>query len=728
MSTIPSVPLPTQPAYQQYLNPGQMTDMIMNNMLIAKIGDVMNADFAWSPVNAIKLLLFLSSGEIKNGVSTLVAEFINCLRATPGALLKTALYLSTLLKKQDNEMNTIPIIVKDNNSHVININMEKNFAISLCEYISKNKNCTFEQKICGTTIKNTKENIINIQLSNIKIDFLNYDLEIVETISYHKDIYTDEISLVECSNNNTADPQIQNYLDLLSPEQREIVGKIYDQIIITNKTPEKFCPVDTAYTKEGGFSENNITDLLVEKYPTLNKHVTLTQIIILGSIYYQFFKIACISTTHTSLKKGCMPLFDRYNKYNLLEEDKYKIATSCINQISSKIIVYIEVLKIDHNHIVKIFQPLTVYSNELVTVTPFSPNIIITPKLDQKIDPQTVISDFINMIYKSYKKNTTKTKIFSVKLENDVKTTESPNPAYEEYEDKKKILEQMKCDNTPSNLAMLEFINKPIPPKTIVTEVITKKIECKLVNEIEKHFDTLFLKNKDRHSLTNSLDMFKNKGHVLQEMGLQHKFNLLLYGEPGTGKSTTIQAVANYLQRDIYYVDIQQAVTNEDLHTIFQYIYKNVSNSGIAVIEDIDAATDIVKKRTGKVITDYKVSDVINNQKNALTLEFFLNILQGTLTVDNSVFIVTTNHIDHLDEAFCRDGRFDVKIELQLCDKFQIKCIYLKMMGKDLPDKILDKIVEYKHSPASVIYHIKNYIFSDDVEPEEIMKPFITNV
>ena len=60
----------------------------------------------------------------------------------------------------------------------------------------------------------------------------------------------------------------------------------------------------------------------------------------------------------------------------------------------------------------------------------------------------------------------------------------------------------------------------------------------------------------------NSLSQYKYKGQILKDMGLQNKLNLLLYGIPGTGKSTTIQAVATFLQKDIYYVDLQKATCN----------------------------------------------------------------------------------------------------------------------------------------------------------------------
>jgi SpoVK/Ycf46/Vps4 family AAA+-type ATPase len=132
----------------------------------------------------------------------------------------------------------------------------------------------------------------------------------------------------------------------------------------------------------------------------------------------------------------------------------------------------------------------------------------------------------------------------------------------------------------------------------------------------------------------------------------------------------------------------------------------------------------MLKQRVNKT-SEYKISDVINNQKNKLTLEYFLNILQGTLTMDNSVFIVTTNFVDEIDEAFKRPGRFDMKMELKKCNRYQMRHIYEKMMNNKIPENILNLIPEDTFTPAEFIYHIKNYIFDTNISIEDILIPFI---
>ena len=70
--------------------------------------------------------------------------------------------------------------------------------------------------------------------------------------------------------------------------------------------------------------------------------------------------------------------------------------------------------------------------------------LIITQNALNKISKETIITNFIKTINSSYKKNTTKTKIFYVKLEDDIIEKEIVNKEYTEYETKKKSYEQNK--------------------------------------------------------------------------------------------------------------------------------------------------------------------------------------------------------------------------------------------------------------------------------------------
>jgi chaperone BCS1 len=175
----------------------------------------------------------------------------------------------------------------------------------------------------------------------------------------------------------------------------------------------------------------------------------------------------------------------------------------------------------------------------------------------------------------------------------------------------------------------------------------------------------------------------------------------------GTGKTTTIQTIASYLGKDIYYVNLKEFETNSDIQMIYDYISKNTGN-GIIVYEDIDCMSDVVLKRTSD-IKEISINDICDIENDKLSLSYFLNLLQGCLTPDDSINILTTNFKDKLDSAIFRSGRMDLTLELKPCSHFQIRNIFRKLMKREINEDVLKKIPEYKHTPATIIYHLKNY-------------------
>ncbi len=146
-------------------------------------------------------------------------------------------------------------------------------------------------------------------------------------------------------------------------------------------------------------------------------------------------------------------------------------------------------------------------------------------------------------------------------------------------------------------------------------------------------------------------------------------------------------------------------------------------------MEDIDAMTDVVHKRDydndSQKLRAITAAELIEESESPLTLEYFLNILQGSLTRNDTIFITTTNHIEVLDPAFVRDGRFDVKIEMLPADRYQIQNIYNVFFKRNISDEIINKISEYKYTPATLITHFVQYIMQVNVSDEIILNKFI---
>ena len=300
--------------------------------------------------------------------------------------------------------------------------------------------------------------------------------------------------------------------------------------------------------------------------------------------------------------------------------------------------------------------------------------------------------------------------------------------------DKKKLYEfnefinftiKSKVSEDEINIKFNNFINFIKLKKTVTNifkiNINNKIIKPELINKSYRDFDTIYLKKTDEIKLKSSLDKFYTKKELFNSLGLSNKLCILLHGEFGTGKSSTIHAIASKLKKDIYYLSFSNIIkTNEDLHNVFNYI---VNNNGIIVTEDIDTIGKLVHKKEDDFDEFNPKSEIIKE----LTLEYFLNLLQGTITPDGLIFIATTNNLDRIDPVFYRDGRFDLKIHMSRCDHYQMNMIYNKLIKRNIPSNLLKKIPENKYTPTQFIFNIKDYISAIDTTDAIILECFIKN-
>lgn len=311
--------------------------------------------------------------------------------------------------------------------------------------------------------------------------------------------------------------------------------------------------------------------------------------------------------------------------------------------------------------------------------------------------------------------------VSQITIEWDEVKKERPNPEYVKY---KKMLDMLAPGDKGVHVEVIKTLGAP-PSETIEDIAHVPKVSVLPTSKISfKPLNTLYLREADYKKLCASIDNFNGTRDVFTEFGIPRKLVFLLHGEPGTGKSTTITAIASALNRELFFLDLRGVTKNAELGHMFEYAAKNVSKGAIIVLEDIDATLcDVVRRRSSSPSDDESLTSTLSSSSSDLTLSYFLNLLDGMLCHDGTCVVMTTNRKSYLDPAIYRAGRVTVDIEYKKCDHFQIRNIYKRILKKDIPEDLLARIPEDVFTPATIIFELLNYVL-DPKSDEEMMARF----
>jgi chaperone BCS1 len=147
--------------------------------------------------------------------------------------------------------------------------------------------------------------------------------------------------------------------------------------------------------------------------------------------------------------------------------------------------------------------------------------------------------------------------------------------------------------------------------------------------------------------------------------GLPYRRGYLLFGRPGTGKSSLSLSIAGCFGLEVYIVNIA-SIDDSRLSTMFTSLPPRC----VVLLEDIDAVGVSRSYDSDGEGSDTSSGAPLPGKKSQgrVSLSGLLNALDGVGSTDGRVLIMTTNHIEHLDPAVIRPGRVDMKVEFQLAD------------------------------------------------------------
>jgi hypothetical protein len=217
--------------------------------------------------------------------------------------------------------------------------------------------------------------------------------------------------------------------------------------------------------------------------------------------------------------------------------------------------------------------------------------------------------------------------------------------------------------------------------------------------------------------------------------GIPYTLGLLLSGQAGAGKTSSIKCLANETKRHIININLNNDITKTQLENLFfneLIMVLNVStgqsekyyiplDQRIYVLEDIDAQTDLVMERSVKnveknpdvptsVKTNPNKHDTYMNddswmQAEKIDLSFLLNLLDGVLEIPGRIVIMTSNFPEKLDRALIRPGRIDVIANFTKCSHqtmIEMMEFFYDIVLTDEEKEAISRTNEFVISPAEM--------------------------
>lgn len=220
------------------------------------------------------------------------------------------------------------------------------------------------------------------------------------------------------------------------------------------------------------------------------------------------------------------------------------------------------------------------------------------------------------------------------------------------------------------------------------------------VSRIEDN-SPLFLPRKTKERLDKAIANYRDNAEWFKARGIPRKLMVILYGEPGTGKSRIGRYIADQLGYNFGtlssgtdFLAGVRAASEESRRLVVSV--PDFDEMNIGGTRDMDKTIEMVEsraedsasatadipahwrkpqrmvQRNGKISTvpddDAEMPAIpgggLVKLMEPVSLSEVLNLFEGDIPLNNSVVVMSTNHIERIDSALLRSSRCDLLLEI----------------------------------------------------------------
>jgi chaperone BCS1 len=215
---------------------------------------------------------------------------------------------------------------------------------------------------------------------------------------------------------------------------------------------------------------------------------------------------------------------------------------------------------------------------------------------------------------------------------------------------------------------------------------------------LKRNLDSVALPDKTLNTLKTHVTQFLNSKAWYKEYEIPYRTGIILEGPPGTGKTTTSLSICGEFDCDLFIINLSLA-SDSSLAKMF----RGIPDKAVVLIEDIDSykvATSrepVAQKKEGVPFPDVGApgSTTMTKEESAGLFELgslsgLLNAIDGVSSSEDRILVATTNHLEKLDKALIRPGRFELILKIDnMCNEVARKMFAKFYPTFEVPDSFI---------------------------------------